>query len=190
MKTKNNLVEKILTIIVISCIILIIGSVVFVSVNPISKERFTEFYLLDSRGHISRYPTTLESRDDATVSIGLSNHEQKKVDYTIEIWLINQSTVYDESSNKNITSYNNAWFMKKINVELDHIDFNTDKEWKSQWEYEYEFNINKNSGEYKLLFLLFTNPTEDFEIEKDYSDIIEHKINSAYQDLYIWIDVV
>lgn len=188
MKTENKLVDKILTILVISCIVLIIGSVVFVSFNPISKERFTEFYLLDSRGLISRYPINLEFGDDAAVFIGLSNHEQKKVDYTIEIWLINQTTDYDESLSKNITTYNNAWFMKKINIELDHTDFNTDEEWKPQWEYEYNFDINKKIGEYKLLFLLFTNPTEEFEGDKDYKDIIEHKINSAYQDLYLWIN--
>ena len=61
--------------------------------------------------------------------------------------------------------------------------------WIPQWEYNYSFNIEKVGEDFKLTFLLFTTPTEDYSYDKDYKNIMKQKINSAYKEVYLWIDV-
>lgn len=185
----SKTVNRILTILLVFCIVLIVFSAIFVLTNPIKQEDFTEFYLLDSKGQISKYPNDILPGEETTVIFGISNHEHKTIDYIVEIWLINQSESYNETTNKNTTIYENAWFMEKINKELSHIDINTEKTWDPQWEYEYNFNITNKQGKFRLVFLLFKESTENIEKNNDYKDQIENKFNNAYQDLYLWINV-
>jgi len=111
------------------------------------------------------------------------------MNYTIEVWLINQTIIFNESTNKNIISYNNAWFMDKINISLNHSDINTQIEWESQWEYNYTFNSTKKGENLTLTFLLFKTSTDNFNYFKDYKDIIEQIIDNSYEELHIWITV-
>jgi len=84
--------------------------------------------------------------------------------------------------------YHHMWFMNKINITLDHTPINTEGPWMPQWEYNYNFSINQK-GNFKLAFLLFTNPTEQYEQIKDYKNIAEQKTNSAYRSLHLWLTV-
>ena len=77
------------------------------------------------------------------------------------------------------------WFMDKIAVMLNHTPVNIEEPWEPQWEYNYTFNINKK-GNFKLAFLLFTTPTEDYSYDKDYKDIAKQKIDSAYREVHLW----
>ena len=188
---KNNcLIDKILSIIIIFVIILIIISILYVASNPIAKEGFSEFYLLDSKKNIKSFPNLLNVGENADVIIGISNHEYQTIDYTVEIWLINQSLDYNELLGKNETSYNNAWFIDKISVRLEHTEIDTEKTWDAQWEKKYSFNITKEEGKYKLLFLLYKSSTSNYDYEKDYKDIIEEKIDSSYNNLGLWITII
>jgi len=118
----------------------------------------------------------------------LENQEYKTVYYTIEIWLINQTTIYNEMAHQNETIYNNMWFLDKINITLNHMPIDLEKAWEPQWDYNYTINISKN-GLFKLAFLLFTDSTQNYSRSKDYEYIAETKINSAYRIVYLWINV-
>ena len=81
------------------------------------------------------------------------------------------------------------WFMDKINVILDHTSTNIQGVWEPQWEYNYTFNVNKKGENFKLTFLLFKTPTDDYIYNKDYKDITEQKLISAYGETHLWINL-
>lgn len=188
LKSKSKL-DKTLIIILIASIIITAALFIYVMATPRTGEKFTAIYLLGPDGTITNYPMTLSAGENATIIIGVTNHEYRTIDYTIEIWLIDQTTFYNESTNENEDLYNNAWFIDKINVTLDHESIDANGLWKPQWEYNYTFNIDKAGEDFKLAFLLFTTPTEDYSYDKDYKNIMKQKINSAYKKVYLWIDV-
>jgi len=39
------------------------------------------------------------------------------------------------------------------------------------------------------MFLLFTEPTGKYYPDEDYQDMAEQKINNAYRELHLWINV-
>ena len=80
------------------------------------------------------------------------------------------------------------WFMNRIDVMLNHTAVDIEGSWEPQWEYNYTFDINK-SGNFKLAFLLFTEPTQNYSFSKDYKDTAEQKIESAYRKNHLWITV-
>ena len=174
--------DKALTIILVISIIIAVSLLIYVLITPKTGEKFTEFYLLGPHDQADEYPKDLMIGENTSVIIGAVNHEYKTVNYTIEIWLINQTTV------ENQTVYHHMWFMNKINITLDHTPINTEGPWMPQWEYNYNFSINQK-GNFKLAFLLFTNPTEQYEQIKDYKNIAEQKTNSAYRSLHLWLTV-
>jgi len=188
LKSKSKL-DKTLIIILIASIIITAALFIYLMATPRTGEKFTAIYLLGPDGTITNYPMTLSAGENATIIIGVTNHEYRTIDYTIEIWLIKQTTFYNESTNENEDLYINAWFIDKINVTLDHESIDANGLWKPQWEYNYTFNIDKAGEDFKLAFLLFTTPTEDYSYDKDYKNIMKQKINSAYNEVYLWIDV-
>ena len=186
-KSESKL-DRVLTIILAISIIVALASLVYVIVTPKTGEKFTEFYILGPNGKADGYPKNLTMGENATVILGLANHEYQTVNYTIEIWLINQTTYYNESANENETIYHHMWFLDKITPTLEPEEVNIEETWQPQWEQNYTFNINKE-GNFKLAFLLFTTPTEDYNYDKDYKDIAEEKINNSYRELHLWITV-
>lgn len=180
--------DKALTIILVLLIITAVVFLIYVIIVPKTGEKFTEFYLLGPLGQADEYPKDLTVRENTSVIIGVVNHEYKTVNYTIEIWLINQTIVYNEITEENQTIYHHMWYMNKINITLDHTPIKTEGPWMPQWEYNYNFSINRK-GNFKLAFLLFTDQTEQYEYEKDYKNIAEQKINNAYRGLHLWLTV-
>jgi len=186
-KPKDKL-DRVLVTILIAVIVIAAVSFVYVAVTPKPVENFTAFHLLGSSGGVSDYPEDLNVGENATVLIGITNHEYQTIDYTVEVWLVNQTTYYDRLANK--TVYNNAWFIDKINVTLNHESTNAEGPWKPQWEYNYTFSIGQVGKDFKLIFLLFTTPTENYSHDKDYKNMIEQNVNSAYEELYLWINII
>jgi uncharacterized membrane protein len=185
----ENKLDRVLTIILAISIIATVTSLVYVTTNPRTGEKFTEFYLLGPSGKLEGYPGNLSAGENATVIIGVANHEYQTVDYTVEIWLINQSTYYNESENENKTIINHMWFVDKITATLEHTNVDIEKPWTSQWEYNYTFKLGRK-GEFKLTFLLFTKSTEEYEVSYEYRDKGEQKISGAYRENYLWINVI
>jgi uncharacterized membrane protein len=51
------------------------------------QEPFTEFYILGSDGTAANYPTDYVLGENGTVIVGITNHEQRPVNYTMEVRL-------------------------------------------------------------------------------------------------------
>jgi uncharacterized membrane protein len=83
--------EKILTIILILSILIAIGTVAFVVLQPKQGEKFTEFYLLGPDGKASNYPTNLTAGENATVIVGIVNHEYATTNYRLVVRVDNNT---------------------------------------------------------------------------------------------------
>jgi uncharacterized membrane protein len=187
-KSNNNFWDNVLTIIVGISIIIALVFVTYTIVIPKNGPTFTEFYILGPEGNKTNYPQNLQVNENISIIIGLVNHEYKIMNYSIEVWLIDESVFYNESTQKNDTIYNHAWFMDKIVVTLNYTQITNDRTQLKKWEYNDTFTINK-SGHFKLEFLLFTTPTPNYRYEDDYKDGINLLIKNAYRELHLWFYV-
>ena len=186
-KSENKL-DKALTIILAIAIIIAIAALIYIIITPRIGEQFTEFYILGPTGNATDYPQNLSLEENANLIIGISNHEYKTINYTIEIWLINQTNTINETTNETNTIYNHMLFKKKIEIDLRHTPIDIEAPWTSQWEHNYSFNINRK-GNYKLAFLLYTEPTENYSKNIDYNHLAEQKLEDAYRELHLWINI-
>jgi len=180
--------DKLLNIIIILFIIIAVALLVYAIVMPKTGEKFTSFYLLDSRKIAMNYPTSLTVGENTSVILGIVNHEYQTINYTIDVWLIDQTIVLNESIQENESVYNHMWFMNKITVTLNYTPADIEKRWEPQWECNHTFNITRE-GDFKLAFLLFTTPTENYTNNKDYKELAEEIINSAYRETHLWVTV-
>lgn len=64
---------------VLACLVLI----TFFALLPNPEDYYSEFYLLDKNGLAFNYPTVAAPGGTATVIIGVVNHEQNSLDYTV-----------------------------------------------------------------------------------------------------------
>jgi uncharacterized membrane protein len=188
LKKPEDTIDKALIVILIVVIIITLATFVYVAITSKPVKTYTEFYLLGPDGRVLDYPKDLNKGENATVSIGITNHEDLTMEYTIEIWLLNKTTYGDGVTNT--TSINNAWFLEKINITLPPNYMGNEGSWKSQWSYNYTFSINRIGKDLKLMFLLFTTPTENYNYNKDYKTIFNQKIKNAYEELHLSINVI
>lgn len=186
-KSENRL-DKALTIILVASIIIALASLVYVISAPKQGEKFTEFYILGPNGLADDYPNMLGLDENATGIIGIVNHEYQTINYTVEVWLIDQSIVYNEENEENETVYDHMWFLDKTEISLDNFQLDVEKEWMSQWEENFSYTMDK-TGLFKLAFILLIEPTIEYEQNKDYKEIAEEKINSAYREIHLWVVV-
>ena len=182
-------IDKALTLMLGAAIIIAVTSLIYVIVVPKTGEKFTEFYLLNTERRADDYPTNLNVGEEASVIIGIANHEYRPITYTVEVWLINQTIVYSNSTQNNETLYNHAWFMDSVTVLLNQTSVDIEAAWESQWEYNYTFNINQKGKDLKLAFLLFTTPTDAPLYNIDYKDSIAEKITNAYRETHLFVTV-
>ena len=181
----SSKIEKLLTIFFILSIVLALSSVVYIIVQPKVGEAFTDFYILTSNGNVTNYPQIIYAGQNTSLILGLINHEYKTMNYTIEIWLVNESA---ETTQKNATIYNNATLINEINVTLNHTEITNEKTQTKKWEQKYTFAIN-NIGHFKLAFLLFTTPSEIHVSEQINKDSMNIRIKNAYRELHLWFYV-
>jgi len=91
----QNVLDKVLSIILIISIIGSAATLVYVAMKPRIGERFTEFYLLGPNGTSSNYPTDLNMGEDGNMIICIVNHEHKNTTYRLEV-NFNGSLVHEE----------------------------------------------------------------------------------------------
>jgi uncharacterized membrane protein len=182
---QENKVDQALTIILIIAIIIVIASLIYVITMPKTGETFTEFYLLGPTGKAEGYPRNLTTQQNATVIIGIVNREHRLVNYTVEVWLVNQTT---NQTNENQTIYHHLWYVDSITTTLPHQPLDLEEPWQPQWTYNYTVRIN-TTGTFKLAFLLFTEPTETYAPSINYQDIADEKLQSAYRANHLWVTV-
>jgi uncharacterized membrane protein len=210
-KLKNTRDHTLNTILILSVIIALIVPI-YLYYTSGAEEKFTEFLLIDYNDW-EKYPKNITQGVQYSRILEITNHEYEPVTYTIEIWLINQSVQYNESENRTITSIDHMWFLGKRTTPLlkpipldigesliayweNASDNSSNLYWKndshkplfSYREYNASFIINRN-GSFKLTFLLFKTPTENYIIDEDYKDIADEKIRDAYREVHQWINV-
>jgi uncharacterized membrane protein len=184
----TNKLDTTLTIILAVAIVIVLAALLYVLITPKTGEKFTEFYLLGPTGKATGYPRNLTTGENATVIIGLANHEYTRMNYTIEIWLINQTTEYNTTTKINQTIYHHMWFMDSIPVTLNSTPVTTDQPWTVQWQQNYTVAITKK-GDFKLSFILSTTPPETYNQQVDYTQIAAQKIENAYRELHLWLSI-
>ncbi len=180
--------DKALTIILIISIIVSLIALVYVVVTPKTGEKFTEFYILGPEGMADNYPRNLRINENATVIVGITNHEYRQIDYTVELWLINQTIAYNQTSQKNETLYHEMWFLDSKKITLEHTPVDIESKWQPQWEKNWTFAINR-TGNYKLSFLLNIDHPQEYISSINYSDIAKNKLDEAYRTLHLWLSI-
>lgn len=139
---------KALTIILTIAIISSVFSLAYVIAIPREGGQFTEFYILGPGGKVSDYPNNLTVGEPGEVIIGIANHEQRSVNYTIEVWLVNATYA------NNVTAINELYFVENISVGvLDSVTADTEGDWTKQWEQYYNITV-PFTGQYKIWFVL------------------------------------
>jgi uncharacterized membrane protein len=179
--------DKVLTLLIGVSILIAALITVYAIITPKEGEHYTEFYLLTSDHKDEGYKKNFTIGEQTTGIIGVLNHEYQPINYTVEIWLIDQTTY------ENQTIYKHMWFIWKnwTKNPLPHTDINLEKQNISQWEFPYSYNISNITrvGSFKLTFLLFTHPTDQYPVDYDCKNSAAQKINSAYRELHLWINI-
>jgi uncharacterized membrane protein len=181
----ENLLNIILTVFIVSIIILLAYAIII----PKNEEHFTEFYLLSPEEIAANYTTTMVAGQNYSAILGIVNHENRIINYTIDVWLINQTIFNNETALENMTIYHNMLFIDKITVQINNSGVDIEKQWNAQWEKNFTFQLNKK-GNFKLEFLLFLKPTEEYFHELDYHYQANEIINSSYRETHFWVTVI
>lgn len=77
--------DRALTIILVLTIVGALGTLGYVVAAPKVGETFTEFYILGQEGKASDYPKELKVGQEATVTVGIINHEAQETVYRVEV---------------------------------------------------------------------------------------------------------
>jgi uncharacterized membrane protein len=124
--------EKILRIFLAISVLMLVGTVAYLSIVPHEREPFTEFYILGSDGKADNYTTEYVQGESGTVIIGVTNHEHRTVNYTLDVRLENESLPLPENL-KNIQLEDNTTMEEPLeitpsvegeNMELQFLLFN------------------------------------------------------------------
>ena len=131
-------IKKLVILILISLTLLASGCEEIMNFKQSSKslqEPSTEFYILGPDGTAKTYPTNYVLGENGTVIVGIINHEQKPVNYTMEIRLEDTPLPLPDDR-KNIYIRNNETWKKAVtitppfegtNMSLQFLLYNNDK---------------------------------------------------------------
>lgn len=101
--------DKALAVLLVMSILASIGSLAYVIGNPRDGEAFTEFYILGPDRTAENYSTEYTPGGSGTVVVGITNHERRTVDYTMEIRLENRSLPLPEDQKYISLDHNVTW---------------------------------------------------------------------------------
>ncbi len=139
--------DRALTIVLVLAILSSVVALVYVIAVPRQGEAFSEFYLLGPGGKATNYPHNLTIGENASVTVGLANHNYRTIDYTVEVWLVNYTYA------NNSMTVHELIYMDDFNVTLEHVPVDLENNWTAQSETNYTFSAPTN-GTFKLWFIL------------------------------------
>lgn len=74
-------------------VVISLVGVAYIALTPqATTDPYTEFYVLGPDGEASGYPTNLTVEETGTVIVGITNHEQESVTYTVLLRLDNETS--------------------------------------------------------------------------------------------------
>ena len=85
MSTRGRVLSIILGVLILASII----AVLYITSSSV-EERFTDFYILGSEGKAKDYPTELAVGEEATVLVGIVNHEHQDMGYRVVVTIDGQ----------------------------------------------------------------------------------------------------
>ncbi|MEM3059680.1 MAG: DUF1616 domain-containing protein [Methanomassiliicoccales archaeon] len=141
-------IDRLLNVLLVIAIASSLIALIYVIAVPKQGEKFTEFYILGPDGKAHNYPTNLSVGENATLIIGIANHEYRKVNYSVEIWLVDAEFINNE------TVVHHMYFFDSFTVALEHTPVTLEGNWTPQWELRYNFSLEL-AGSYKMWFFLF-----------------------------------
>jgi len=150
---EGSRLHRLLTVILVISIASSLIALAYVIAVPKQGERFTEFYILGPGGTAADYPTNLTVDQEASLIIGIANHEYRPVYYGVELWLVNST--FDD----NATQVHQMLYFDSFNVTLESTEPDIEGNWTPQWELDYSFSIEME-GQYKMWFLLLKDQPE------------------------------
>lgn len=162
--------NKILRIIIILCIIVTIITAVTTSFNPQNINTYTEFYMLNSGGWATEYPTEFPLGEKQMVIIVIENHEHRDITYIVETML--SSYKLDETTNSIIMSKSTVIDYVKV-----HVPHNLER--------KVDVNFTINDPTYNRIdFLLYSGSIPPVDTRG------MDRISASYQDLHLLLNVL
>jgi uncharacterized membrane protein len=140
--------HKFVSILLAIAIIVSALALVYMVANPPQGESFTEFYILGPNGNASGYPQNLVVGQAASVQLGIVNHENRQVNYTLEVWLSNTTIA------NNQTTVNTMYLFETRNITLPSEPVSLVGNSTKQYETNYTFQVELQ-GHFRLFFLLY-----------------------------------
>ena len=89
--------DKTISLILLVLLAVSIVAVVYITVNPKSGEKFTEFYILGENGKAGNYPTNLTLGETGNLTVGITNREQNTTSYNLVI-ILNNTTLKNDTA--------------------------------------------------------------------------------------------
>ena len=147
-KTNNAILTFVLTAAILSSAI----AFVYVEIVPKDDNHFSEFYVLGPGGSAGNYPNNLTVGESGQVILGIANHEYRTVNYTVEVWLSNATSV------ENVTEIHHLLFVEDFSVVLNQVSPSVGDNWTKEWEDPFNFSVPQ-TGIYKIWFVLMLDAT-------------------------------
>lgn len=161
--------DRILSVILLVAIIAAVMTTVFVIVVPKEGEKFTEFFILGEKQKAADYPDRILPGSNASLYVGIGNHEYRPVNYTVETYLVEMT--FDETTNT--SSLDSMRRLDRFVVPVGHNETIIR---------QYSFSPDRASDN-RLELLLFNETVPDDRVEG------LERINQSYRDLHLWITV-
>jgi uncharacterized membrane protein len=159
--------DLLLNILLVGSVLLAVTSVTYAVAVPTQGETFTEFYLLtqNETGDLvaDDYPTEFEAGATKPIHVGIGNHEQQNMEYTVVVTL------------QRVQTTNNTTHVLEER-ELQRLDAAVPAN--ETWHQRIELAPTLEGQRLRLAFLLYRDapPTEP-------------TVANAYRDLHLWVNV-
>ena len=129
----QNRLNKTLSIVLVSLIVISAAALIVYAGfgNSDSSQKYTQLYVLDANGRTINYPLNYTLGAENAVTVGISNHESRSVEYNL-VLIQNGSTGSKQLYSKQVVLPENATWQNLINIQPTAV------------------------GEFKMEFLLFT----------------------------------
>jgi uncharacterized membrane protein len=165
MKREDRFLHYILFLVILIAIV----TTLFIFMVPKEGEPYTEFYILGQNKTAADYPDQIMPGEDYSMYVGVGNHENADLHYTVETWLL--LTEFDSVTNSS----------RILTMDpSDRISFALAQN--ETTIFPYNFSVKK-SGYNRMEFLLFKENISDPELTG--SD----RISASYRQLHLWITV-
>lgn len=136
------------TIAAASAFVVLLVLVVYTVMQPFPSEPLTEFYVLNEEGKSTDLPYQVTVGEDINLIVGLANHEDRTIQYHVQVWLANMSSASDPNSTHSM------YYLETISVTLEHTPMPLSGEWVPQYEFDYNLTVPMD-GSLRLWFFLF-----------------------------------